>query len=330
LVCLPFWRALAAVSVWGIAGISLFWAGWPWLWYDTWARFAAFWGTGIARATIWVQYFGQVFADRDVPWHYPWFYFVTTVPIGLQALGLVGLARGWMDRRSTRFPLLLGGTILLFLGLFSTRIAVYDQERLFLHVFPAWALLIGLGFGWLWDRWFATSGRRVILSGFLLVQGVGVVVMDPFGLSYYNALVGGLHGAARLGLERTYYSDAVDQVLLDRLASEARPGASAAMVPTLYPGQGVLTTGYNRTLARREIILQDDVAATRAEWVVLSHRTAYWRPDLVNRLARGGGHRVASRSRLGIELSALWHFPSTQAEGPGSQDHQSMPDAIHP
>ena len=75
--------------------------------------------------------------------------------------------------------------------------------------------------------------------------------MHPFGLSYYNALVGGLPGAERLGLELTYWSDAIDNVLLDRLARDGAAGDSAAMAPTLYPGQGKLTTGFNRTLARR-------------------------------------------------------------------------------
>ena len=58
---------------------------------------------------IMVQYFGQVVADRDVPWHYPWFYFAATVPIGLLALGAVGIVRGWSDRRADPFPLLLAG-----------------------------------------------------------------------------------------------------------------------------------------------------------------------------------------------------------------------------
>ena len=50
---------------------------------------------------------------------------------------------------------------------------------------------------------------------------IGVVATYPFGLSYYNLLVGGLPGAERLGLELTYWSDAVDDVLLDRLARDA-------------------------------------------------------------------------------------------------------------
>jgi 4-amino-4-deoxy-L-arabinose transferase-like glycosyltransferase len=304
---LPPRRAAAAMAVWAVTGIGLFWLGWPWLWYDTWARLQQYFGTSVTRPTIMVEYFGRVLPDRDVPWHYPWFYFAVTVPLGLQALGAVGIAAGWKHRRADPLPLLLAGTILAFLFLFSTRVPLYDGERLFLHVFPAWALLIGLGFGSLWNQWLARPRRRFFLVGVLLVQSYGVFALHPFGLSYYNALVGGLPGAQRLGLELTYWNDAVDSVLLDRLAHDAARGTVAALVPTLYPGQGVLTT--NRALVKREIILKDEDAGMYAEWLVLSRRTAYWRPEIRERLVRGGGVEVATRSRQGIWLSALWQFP---------------------
>jgi hypothetical protein len=264
----------------------------------------------VERATIMVEYFGRVMADRDVPWHYPWFYFAVTVPVGLHVLGALGVLHGWKNRRADPFPLLLMGTIVAFLALFSTRVPVYDGERLFLHVFPAWALLAGLGFGWLWAHFRAGPRVRFALVGFLLAQIYGLVVLHPFGLSYYNGLIGGLPGAERLGLELTYWNDAVDQVLLDKLALAAGPEDRAALVPTLYPGQGILTT--NRALARRGIILADDPQATVAEWVVLSRRTAYWRPELKDRLRLGKGRPVAFRARQGIWLSALWHFSPTR------------------
>ena len=250
-VWLPPRRAVSAMLAWTVVGISLFWLGWPWLWYDSWNRLQAYWGTGVVRSTIMVQYFGQVVADRDVPWHYPWFYFAATVPLGLLALGAVGLVRGWNNRRADPFPLLLAGTIVVFLVIFSTRVPVYDGERLFLHVFPAWAHVdrprFWLALGPAVSPAVAAAPRSLV---FLLVQSHGVIALHPFGLSYYNGLVGGLPGAERLGLELTYWNDAVDQVLLDQLARDAKPGASAALVPTLYPGQGILTT--NRALARRE------------------------------------------------------------------------------
>jgi hypothetical protein len=255
---------------------------------------------------IHAQYFGRVYADRELPWHYPWFYFAVTVPVGLQILGLFGVARAWRGRRSDSFPLLLLGSIALFLVLFSTRTPVYDGERLFLNVFPAWALLIGLGFASLWN-WRGGWGWRGPLLLFLAAQGYGVVGLHPFGLSYYNALVGGLPGAERLGLELTYWNDPVDRVLLGRLASEVRSKASASLVPTLYPGQGIMTT--TGPLAQRDVILGDQDGADHSEWVVLSRREAYWPELLRKRLESGAGQLVATRRRQGVWLSALWHFP---------------------
>jgi hypothetical protein len=309
LVRLPLRRAVAAMAVWGATGVILFWLGWPWLWHHSWSRLLAYWGTGVERTTIRVEYLGQIFADRDVPWHYPWLYFAATVPMGLQVLGAAGAVRGWRIRRQDPLPLLLGGSILFFLVLFSTRVPVYDGERLFLHIFPAWALLIGLGFGWLHARAVGSRLARRSLLAFIAVQGTGVLLTFPFGLSYYNLLVGGLRGAARLGLEVTYWNDAVDDVLLNRLAAAASPDATAAMVPTLYPGQGVMTTGFNRALARRGIILGDEASAASAEWVVVSERSAYWPAAWRERLAWGGGELVATRTRQGVRLSGLWHFP---------------------
>jgi 4-amino-4-deoxy-L-arabinose transferase-like glycosyltransferase len=308
-------RGLAAWAVWLVVGGLLFFLGWPWLWYDTGARLARFLGTGVQRVALRVQYFGQVYDDRDVPWHYPWFYFAVTVPIGLHALGVLGLVRAWRDRRADPFPLLLAGSIGLFLVFFSTRMPVYDGERLFLLVFPLWAVLIGRGFGAVWDRLAPAGPRRAGrwlragLIGVLLAQAYGALALHPFGLSYYNLLVGGLPGAERLGLELTYWGDAVDRVLLNRLAADAAPDASAALAPTLYPNQGALTT--TRSLLRRGILLRDELDASRSEWVVVSRRTAYWSTALRARLA--GRAPIATRSRQGVWLSGLWSF--TEARG---------------
>lgn len=299
-------RALALIAVWGMVGLSLFVLGWPWLWYDSFDRLRAYWGTGVERVSLRVLYFGQVYLDRDVPWHYPWFYFAVTVPIGLHAFGCLGLIQGWRQRRVDPVPLLLAGSIAFFLILFSTRIPVYDGERLFLLVFPLWAILIGRGFAAVWHRVVHPAWLRAILVVVLVGQGFGVVATYPFGLSYYNGLVGGLRGAERLGLELTYWNDAVDRVLLDRLVAEAQPGATAALAPTLYPGQGVACT--TRAMGRRELVLGDQEAASHADWVVVSRRTAYWSPELRARLARG--RQVFSRTSQGVWLSSIWRLPS--------------------
>jgi 4-amino-4-deoxy-L-arabinose transferase-like glycosyltransferase len=303
-------RGAAAWVVWAATGTILFFVGWPWLWYDTVGRVARFLGTGVHRMPLRVLYFGIVYDDFDVPWHYPWFYFAATVPVGLQALGTLGLVAAWRNRRTDPFLLLLVGSIGVFLVLFSTRIPVYDGERLFLVVFPLWAILVARGFAAAWAclgerlprRWARWS--RPGLVALLMAQAYGTATLHPFGLSYYNLLVGGLPGAERCGLELTYWSDAVDRVLLDDLTRRAAPNASAALVPTLYPQQGLLTT--TRPLFDRGILLQDETAAPSADWVIISRRTAYWPGPLRNRIA--GRQPVATRSRQRVWLSGLWSF----------------------
>jgi 4-amino-4-deoxy-L-arabinose transferase-like glycosyltransferase len=316
-------RGTAAWCAWAAVGLGLFFLGWPWLWYDSATRLARFWGTGVHRLPLHVQYFGHVYADRDVPWHYPWFYFAATVPLGLHALGALGLVHGACDRRADPFPWLLVGSIILFLALFSTNLPVYDGERLFLLVFPLWGVLIGRGFGRAWD-WLGdptrahrrlARGLRGVLAVVFLAQGYGVMALHPFGLSYFNALVGGLPGAERLGLELTYWGDAVDRILLDRLVQQGAPGASAALVPTLYPGQGLATT--TRAMMRRRLLLQDDAAATRVDWLVVSRRTAYLSPAVRARVA---SHPAAfTRSRQGVWLSGLWRLHSVHSQRTGTK-----------
>jgi hypothetical protein len=139
--------------------------------------------------------------------------------------------------------------------------------------------------------------------------------MHPFGLSYYNLLAGGLPGAERLGLELTYWGDAVDRVLLDELARRADDGSVAALAPTLYPGQGILTT--TAALARRDVILQDESSVPRAEWIVVHRRRAYWSPELSRLLddATEGDLWAARRSRQGVWLAALLHVPRGAGAG---------------
>ncbi len=133
------------------------------------------------------------------------------------------------------------------------------------------------------------------------MQGYGVASMHPFGLSYYNALVGGLPGAERLGLELTYWGDAVDAPLLDLLADRAKDGETAALAPTLASDQGKVAT--TRRLLARNIVLADQDQAARADWLVLSRREAYWSPEVKQRLARDP--IIATRTRQGVWLSAL-------------------------
>jgi 4-amino-4-deoxy-L-arabinose transferase-like glycosyltransferase len=302
-------KGLVGTAIWGVSGVTLFLAGWPWLWHHTAARLADFLGTSVVRLALRVTYFGTVYLDRDVPWHYPWVYFATTVPVGLHLFGLIGSGAGWRDRRADPIPIVILAAMALLLVVFSTRAPVYDGERLFLPVFPLWAILVGHGFGIVW-RALRRRSARIALALVLLAQGYGLVALHPFGLSYYNLLVGGLRGANQLGLEPTYWGDAVDRRLLDALADRAQPGSSIALVPSLHHVQA--TAILTPRLVARGLRIQDKDAWKSADWLIVFRRTAYWPDRLPSRLA---GMRVTFlNARQDTWLAGVWGRPGIPAD----------------
>ena len=115
-------------------------------------------------------------------------------------LGLVGCLslkrRLWTDARCAL--IVLAGVAPLVL--FSTSVAVYDGERLFLPSFLSWAVLAGVGGDWLYS-WLKQRVRRpaLVLGALILMPLVEQYAIAPYWLSYYGQQIGGLRGAARCG-----------------------------------------------------------------------------------------------------------------------------------
>ena len=110
----------------------------------------------------------------------------------------------------------------------------HDGVRLFLPAFGVLALLGGLGaHGSLLDR-FGRWAKAAIVAA--LVEGiVSVAVMMPVPLSYFSPIVGGLPGATALGMEPTYYWDALSPEARRWLAEHTPPGRTIlfATIPPL-------------------------------------------------------------------------------------------------
>ena len=300
----PGWRAASGLMKAFSVSFLIFFLGWPWLWIDPVGRLLAYFRTGVDRVSIRVLYFGTVYQDIEVPWHYPWFYTLTTVPVVIVLLALVGGWKGWKSWRTDQRPRALTIAVFFWLLLFSTNAPVYDGERLYLPVFPMVAILAGLGFA---DLWLKNQVRwiRVVLTLVLLLQSYGGLSYHPFQLSYFNWLVGGLPGAERLGLELTYWGDAVDDRLLNELAQRADTGSTVVRVPTLAPSQGLQST--TRPLMAKELLMKDQQERGGAEWIVLDRRTAYW-PGEISAFVQENPPMFL-RYCHGVWLSGIWKGP---------------------
>ena len=170
-----------------------------------------FLGSNLTRAEtirIPVLFLGQVYdtPKQSLPWYNTlvWTLFVT--PVGFLALAIVGRRTGHppVPEPAVRDP---GGRALGFL-LALRRTAAHARARRRSPV-PAGvrllAVLAGLGAAALVER-FGRWGKAIVAAA--LVEGaLSVALMMPVPLSYFSPLIGGLPGAAKLGMEPTYFWD---------------------------------------------------------------------------------------------------------------------------
>jgi hypothetical protein len=312
-------RAWLPVVAWGTAGTATLFAGWPWLWLAPIGHFREFLASGTGRQAVSVFYFGQVWADRDAPWHYPAVMFVVVLPLGLFVLGLLGL---WAKRRQWKAEphwALVTGTWLFILAIFSwPGVPVYDGVRLFLMVFPLWAIWVGVGAKWLVEHPALPSvSRRLRLIGLgllLLLQATGLVLYHPCQLSHYSLLVGGLWGAERLGFEVTYWGDAVGEPLLEEAAARSQDGP-ILFEPHLAPWQAmavaISSAALQPALSEGRVPLAgwdpDDPALTEdCRCAVIYHRRANL--DKAEWVLKRG-RIVAEYTKQGVWLARLVEFP---------------------
>lgn len=323
-------RGLPGLVGWGLIGAAVFVATWPWLWpfdlngyspglWGSWERIREYLAIGLERPAIYVWYFGFQFpnAERAVPWHYAWTYFLLTIPVGLQLIGLaLGLPRMLVRARDSALAGMVLAAIAVILGFFTLPIDRYDGERLFLAAFPPWAIVIGVGCQVLVEgiarflpRGFALGALVILLA----LQVVGPWKMHPFELSYFSRAVGGLSGAVARGLEATYWGDTLSEEILGELARQAEPGEAVVLIPSLHSGHAPYLT----SVALREkgvgVVSADDPVARDARLALLFHRGGYL-VDPLPRWILKEGKVVAEVSRDGVWLARVYRLPKDGSE----------------
>lgn len=183
----------------------------PALWHNTIDRIAFFIILSMKRShiiAIPTYYFGKVYWF-DLPWHHPWVMVFGTIPIITVLFAWVGIARVGLRLEKSPDAML---HVIVFLTLMATFMAPgapgHDGERLFMPIFPFLAAMAGFGY-----RWIADKNRKILGAAsfaMIAIPGLaGIICWHPCELSYYGLALGGARGAHRLGLETTYWMDAL-------------------------------------------------------------------------------------------------------------------------
>ena len=302
-------KSIRPLAVFGLIGAVVFFAGWPWLWLDPVKNVMTYLGRTTERQTLYCWYLGQRFADKEVPWHFPFITTLISLPIWTLSGLILRSVRAALD--STEKLLLL--FVLMPLTVFAVPgVPVYDGTRLFLIVMPPLAVLAARGFSlWLDGRprtnpTTPTSGHKRNLGRNVFV---GILVgcvplywtMQPLAISQYGPLAGGNRGADKLGMEAGYWSDALNSqfwnqvpenrvVYVAPVSHQFQLSDLESLVPIVQQ-RGIKLVPWEYDPARQRGLL------------LLIHRLADLRSSL--RAVPTGAKVIAESSRDGVTMARL-------------------------
>lgn len=224
---------LLRLLIMGGTAILTFLVAWPWLYHQTWSRLLEYVNFHLNHYVIGQWFLGQFYSPP--PWYAVFVILFAVVPFSTIILYITGMLRAGDFKKDGGLTWLLILSAFFSISPFIFGInLLYDNERLFMPVFPFLAALAGIGFGSLIpllqkvafrikQPGMATLG--VVFLGFalLLPQSITLARMYPHLLSYYSEGVGGLAGATKLGFETTYWGESYSAAI-PFINVHAKPG----------------------------------------------------------------------------------------------------------
>ncbi|HJL41227.1 MAG TPA: glycosyltransferase family 39 protein [Myxococcales bacterium LLY-WYZ-16_1] len=212
------------VSV-GLLGIAVFFAAWPYLWPDPVNRFGAYLRFHLGHEHYPISYFGELWVQPPFPLSFPWVMTALTVPAPWLVLGAFGLLRSAFRRWNGATAVLVVGTFLPIAVIGLPNTPIFGGTKHWYTALPTLCVVaaaLGLrGAQALKSRAKIPVALSVIVW---LAPGVaGAVRTHPFGIAYYNALAGGVRGAAELGMQRAFWGT-VNRPLLPELVQRVPKG----------------------------------------------------------------------------------------------------------
>jgi 4-amino-4-deoxy-L-arabinose transferase-like glycosyltransferase len=274
-------RAIAGAVLWGLGGLVVAWALNPLMWHDPVAETLLLVQESTSRSEsipIATYFMGRVWGYA-LPGYHAIVMTLITVPISLLVLsgwGGLASARSWEEGP-------IGGLCLAQILFFVALMAApgtpnHDGVRLWLPMFPFVALLAGRGF----SSMLRIARRRVpeeratlatLSLGvlFFVPPYVQTVRVAPYYLAYYSEAIGGVRGAARAGMETTYWLDAVTPAFLEKVSDTLPTGASVYAWPNYVHFRWLQANG----LLREDIVVTEEMPA---DYLVLVARKAAFRP----------------------------------------------------
>lgn len=281
---------IPSVFLWmAVVGPLVYLACWPWLWFDTVARFRAYVAFHVNHVYYNMEYLGTNYSKPPFPISFPYVMTLLTVPVTTLVLFVGGVVvtfrramrddRARASSRAQRGPTdgaprptmgrpLFGmstnpGALILMNALFPmaiitlTKAPIFGATKHWHASIPFMALFAGAAVAALVDGMLDERSPRRALVGAALTCVVALPAVvetarsHPYGLTHYNLLAGGPAGGADLGMNRQFWGYAT-RGLLPWLNEHAPPGA-----PIYWHDTGWIQQAFNVKEKRQRADLRD-------------------------------------------------------------------------
>jgi len=272
-----------------------------------------------------MEFLGRTYWKPPMPRLYAWVMTLGTVPLVtlvLAALGLFdtvrALVRGTESSRLVGDVLWLVGIATSYAPWWSSDTPIFGGTKHWLTAYPFLCLLAGRGFvltlshvrTLLPERPWLTRALPAALAVAVLVGPcVMAIHAHPYGLSFYTPLVGGVPGAASLGLNRTFWGYTTG-VLAPDINRRALPGAAIYVHDTAIQSWELL-----RADGRVRSDLNGTLALYGSELALYHHEPHMRRVEFETWVLYGTVAPVAMAAYDGVPIAWLYQRPPKRAEG---------------
>lgn len=303
-------RGLLTLLVGGAIAVVVLYAFNPGWWWNPVSGVRRFLVSNLTRERtipIPVLFLGSIVETprNSLPWYNTliWTLFVT--PVGFLGFAVAGAIRSLRRLRCEPIGLLVVGHWGFLLALRALpHTPGHDGVRQLLPAFGMLAVVAGLGAASIAGR-FGRWGKLAIAAS--VVEGIlSVALMMPVPLSYFSPIVGGLPGAARIGMEPTYFWDSLSDEALEWLNQKTSPGGAVRFAT--YPTSWLYLRDQGRL---RVAFLPTEPGAW--EWYVVQNRPGAFSP-LDRALVESARGRYVVR-KWGVPL--IWIFDRAEVEAAG-------------
>ena len=250
-------------------------------------------------------YMGKVYKTptESLPWSNTLAWSLMATPVLALAMSAIGLVSAFKRGPNRSFAQIIAVGWFIPLALRALpHTPGHDGTRQFIAGLGASCVMTGLGLAWINAR---KPQLAKILSCLIIGELAGsLAVYYPVPLSYFSPLVGGLNGAARLGMEPTFYWDALTPEALDWLNAHTLASERVA-----FKGFPTSFLYLNQTGRLKPSV--DPRPPGRFRWLVMQNRPGNF--DERDRQVVRTLKPAYTYQKLGVWLVAVYDMDEVQA-----------------